>query len=85
MKNKIVKLIDGIQHQDIGGKKFIIFEELNVSDILDTPFTKMTIAMFNFIMRRKDFFDMPENKIIYYGHVIDTNYGYYIAEDEIDA
>ena len=83
MINKIVKLIDEIEHQGIGGKKFIIMKEMRVSDLLDTPFTKMTIAMFNFIMRRKDFFDMPETTKIYYGHVIDTDFGYYIAEDEI--
>lgn len=83
MINKVIKLVDGIEHQGIGGKQFIIMKEMRVSDLLDTPFTKMTIAMFNFIMRRKDFFDMPETTKIYYGHVIDTDFGYFIAEDEI--
>lgn len=79
----IVTLVDNIEHQGIGGKKFRIEKEGTMSYILDTNWDTMTIAMFNFIKRREDFVILPDDMKIYYGHRLDVNLGYFIAEDEI--
>lgn len=82
-KERIVRIIDSIKHQDIGGKKIRIEKEGTISDILDTNLNLMSIAMSNFMFRRNDFFNLPEEMKIYYGHELKSNLGYFIAEDEI--
>ena len=81
LKKAIIK--KNVTHQSIGGKEIIIEKEFLVKDILDTPFDKMPIAMYNFILRRLNFIDEKhEYQKAYYGHV--GNLGYFIAEDEIE-
>lgn len=71
-----------VEHQGIGGKEITIEKEMTVGDVLDTNFNVMSIAMSNFIMRRKDFMKMPEDMKVYYGHV--GYLGYFVADDEIE-
>ena len=80
MKKAIIN--KNIEHQDIGGKKIIIEKELTIDDVLDKDFKEMTIAMYNFIMRRMDLMEEEygERKV-YYGHVGEL--GYFVADDEI--
>ncbi len=80
---RLVTLIDTIKHQNIGGKNFRIEKEGCMSYILDYNFDNMTPAVHNFILRRDDILEVDDNMKIYYGHVLDTNLGYFIAEDEI--
>lgn len=77
-----VKLIDNIEHQNIGGKTMRIEKEGTINYILDMSCDDYTIAVHNFILRRDDIFTVDENMKIYYGHV--NNLGYFIAEDEIE-
>ena len=80
MKKAIIN--KNIEHQDIGGKKIIIEKELTIDDVLDKDFKEMTIAMYNFIMRRMDLMeDKYGNRKVYYGHVGEL--GYFVADDEI--
>lgn len=74
-------LDEKIEHQGIGGKEIIIEKELTISDVLNTNLKEMTIAMSNFIMRRKDFMELDEDMKVYYGHV--GFFGYFVADDEI--
>ena len=53
-------LVEGIEHQGIGGKKIILEREFTVDDILDQPIDKMNIACVNFVLRRGDFI-VPQN------------------------
>ena len=78
---RIATLVDSIEHQGIGGKQIRIEKEGTIAYILDTTFNNMTIGMYNFIMRRKDFMSLDEDVKIYYGHV--GSLGYFVAEDEI--
>ena len=78
---KYAILIDSIEHQGIGGKQIRIEKEGTIAYILDTNFNNMTIGIYNFIMRRKDFMSLDEDVKIYYGHV--DGLGYFVAEDEI--
>lgn len=80
-KPKIAKLIDGIEHQGIGGKNIILEKYGSMAYALDTPFEKMSIALYNFVLRRLGSLD--EGLELYYGHV--GNLGYFVAEDEIDG
>ena len=83
-KTRLVKLVEGIEHQEIGGKVFQIEKEGTVTFMLDEPFNRMTRALYNFALRRTDLVDKDESTKIYYGHVLETNLGYFIAEDEIE-
>lgn len=84
-KTKIVKLIDSIEHQGIGGKQIQLEKEGTISEILDTNFGNMSIAMYNLILRRIKIVNMPEETKIYYGHILETGLGYFIVEDEIEG
>lgn len=83
-KTRLVKLVEGIQHQEIGGKVFRIEKEGTVTYMLDAPLDKVPCALYNFLIRRTDLLDKDETTKIYYGHVLETNLGYFIAEDEIE-
>ena len=76
------RLVEGIEHQGIGGKRIILEREFTVNDILDQPIQQMNIACINFLIRRIDFV-LPHNGIkkLYYGHV--NGLGYFIAQDEL--
>ena len=79
---KKARINKNVEHQGIGGKEIIIERELTIDDILDTNFDKMTIAMYNFIMRRNDLLEEKYGKRkVYYGHV--GILGYFVADDEI--
>ena len=81
-KPMIGKLDDKIIHQDIGGKTIVIESCGTISYALDTPFDKMTIALYNFIMRRLEIVDEANQDMkLYYGHV--GSLGYFVAEDEV--
>ena len=81
---KKVKLIDEIEHQGIGGATLILEKEGTILEVLDTNFYQMPIAMTNFVMRRMDIVAPHKQKMkVYYGHNLETNLGYFIAEDEI--
>lgn len=84
-KIRIVRLDNKIYHQGIGGKMFRIEKEGTMSYIYDMNFNDYTIAIHNFIQRRDDLLWLPNGDKfkIYYGHILDTNLGYFIAEDEI--
>ena len=82
---KIVKLSKKIKYQGIGGKEFRIEKIGKASYILDMEFENMTFAVRNFILRREDILQIPDNMTIYYGHCLHNNYGYFIAEDEIEC
>lgn len=70
-----------VEHQGIGGKEIEIEKEMTFNDILDTNFHQMSIAMYNFIMRRIDLGIENGRMKVYYGHV--GLLGYFVAEDEI--
>ena len=71
-----------VEHQGIGGKEIVIEKELTIDDVLDKDFKEMTIAMYNFIMRRMDLMeDKYGDRKVYYGHVGEL--GYFVADDEI--
>lgn len=83
---KTVVLVDGIKHQNIGGKEMRLEKETTLDYLLDKNLSDMNIAERNFIERRTSLFmensDEECSKIkIYYGHV--GNLGYWICEDEI--
>lgn len=78
---KVAKLIDSIEHQGIGGKTIVIEKYGKMDYVLDYPFDSMTIAMYNFVLRRVG--SLEEDMDLYYGHV--GNLGYFIAGDEIDG
>lgn len=79
---KKAKIKESVEHQGIGGKEIVIEKELTINDILDKDFKEMTIAMYNFIMRRIDLMEEKYGKQkVYYGHV--GILGYFVAEDEI--
>lgn len=81
-KPKIAKINDKITHQDIGGKTIVIEREGTIAYVLDTPIDKMSIALYNFILRRLDILDnIDEDTKLYYGHI--GNLGYFVSEDEI--
>lgn len=79
---RIRTIKNSVLHQDIGGKEFIIDEEITKTLTNDVVFTKgMTgnIACYNFIERRHDFNkDFPFK--LYYGKV--DGLGYIVSEDE---
>lgn len=83
LENPIINtLIEGIEHQGIGGKQITIEREFTVDDILDQPLDSMNIACVNFVLRRSDFITEENgDKKVYYGHV--NNLGYFVAEDEL--
>lgn len=81
-----VNIIDDISHQNIGGKTMRIEKEGTINYFLDTKYNDFTIAMYNFMLRCNDIFNIlaltiDTNMKIYYGHI--ENLGYFIAEDEI--
>ena len=77
--NKKYKIIKGVKHQGIGGKKILIERKLTVDEV-DELALQGNIACFNFCVRRADF--LPDfNKKLYYGHV--GNLGYVVCEDEL--
>ena len=82
MKIKIVK--KGIEHQNIGGKEFIIDENisntLNPDKILAEALNG-NYACMNFIERRKDFDENFQFKL-YYGKI--NGLGYIMSEDEFE-
>lgn len=81
---KLAKLIDGIEHQGIGGKTIVLEREGTLSYALDMPFDKMTIGLYNFVNRRMDLMSSDNDTMkLYYGHV--GNLGYFVSEDEIDG
>ena len=83
-KPRIVKLIDSIKHQGIGGKTIVLEREGTISYALDMPFDKMTIGLYNFVQRRPDLMTSEkEDTKLYYGHV--GTLGYFVAEDEFDG
>jgi len=69
-----------VKHQSIGGKEIIIEREMTIGDILDGD-VDMSIALYNFMVRREDFFTLDYDLKVYYGHV--GFLGYFVAEDEI--
>lgn len=83
-----VEIKKEVKYQNIGGKKMTLDKEMCIGDILDTKFSEMPIAMFEFAKRRIDLIDEKYEKMnVYYGHVINDkgfSLGYFIAEDEID-
>lgn len=85
-KFKKVKLIDSITHQNIGGKEFVIEKQGTLKDILDMENGMMNIAIFNFVRRNNWFIaNDNEDEKVYYGHVIETNLGYWVLESEIES
>ena len=80
---KKAKIKESVEHQGIGGKEIIIEREITIDDILDMDFNKMTIGMYNFVMRRTDLLEEKYGKRkIYYGHV--GILGYFVADDELE-
>ena len=78
--NKIYKIKDYVEHQNIGGKNIIIEKELTPDEVDHDAFNG-NIACLNFCLRREDF--LPEfDKKLYYGHV--GNLGYVVCEDELE-
>ena len=80
MVTKIIK--DSVLHQDIGGKKFIVDENITETLSPDEVFLQAIMgnwACKNFVDRRKDFDHHFEHKL-YYGKV--DGLGYIVAEDE---
>ena len=82
-ETRLVKLIKGIKHQNIGGKEFRIEKEGTIGFIKDYQFKSINIAMMNLIGRRP-LWNLPDDTKVYYGHVLKTNLGYFIVEDEIE-
>lgn len=73
---------DDVEHQNIGGKDFIVDEEIT-KRLSNEEIIKQTKsgnwACYNFIMRRSDFNENFPYKL-YYGKV--EGLGYIMAEDE---
>lgn len=73
---------ESITHQDIGGKDFIIDEQVTATLTNDEVFHKAlngNMACMNFVDRRPDFNYMFPYKL-YYGKI--DGLGYIISEDE---
>jgi len=70
-----------IEHQDIGGKEFIIEMEVDKDDVAFKGLLGGNWACRNFIDRRPDF-DCTFPHKLYYGKV--GTLGYVIAEDEFE-
>ena len=83
VKPYIMKIKKNVKYQNIGGKKILIEKDGYVDDLLDIDLTEMPIGMTEFIKRRPDLIWNPFTKI-FYGHVIKTNQGYFVAEDELE-
>ena len=81
---KLAKISENVNHQNIGGKLIYLEKAGVLYNIKDVPFSKMTIALVNFI-KRIDIFNMDENTKIYYGHLQNVNLGYFVTENEIDV
>lgn len=81
----IVKVIKNeIKHQDIGGKEFIVDENITETLSPEEIFRQAisgNFACMNFIKRRQDFDYDFEHKL-YYGKV--DGLGYIVAEDEFE-
>ena len=81
---EIKRIKKEITHQNIGGKKFIVDEEITKTLTNNEVFLKAldgNWACHNFVERRPDFaYDFPYK--LYYGKV--DGLGYIIAEDEFD-
>lgn len=81
----IVKVIKNkIKHQNIGGKKFIVDENITETLSNDEVFMNAVMgnwACKNFMDRRPDFNKLFEHKL-YYGKV--DGLGYIVAEDEFE-
>ena len=76
------KISRKINIKSLRGKKILINRVGTISYALDTPFDKMSIALYNFIVRRPDIVDPKyEDTSLYYGHV--DGLGYFIAGDEL--
>ena len=72
-----------VTHQDIGGKEFIVDENITETLSNDEVFTQAVMgnwACKNFVDRRPDFNHNFDHKL-YYGKV--DGLGYIVAEDEI--
>ena len=80
---KLAKINESVKHQNISGKLIYLEKAGVLYSIKDVPFSKMTIALVNFI-KRIDIFNMDENTKIYYGHLQNANLGYFVTENEID-
>lgn len=84
----VKKIKNSVTHQDIGGKDFIVDE--NITETLSNEeICKQSmlgnIACINFINRRQDFTDILTNHFehkLYYGKV--DGLGYIVAEDEFE-
>lgn len=83
IKPYIKKIKKNVKYQNIGGKKILIEKDGYADDLLDIDIKTMPIAMSEFILRRADLVWNPFTKI-FYGHVIKTNLGYFVAEDELE-
>lgn len=82
METRIIK--KGIEHQNIGGKEFIIDEKVSLTlDPDEVIYQALTgnYACKNFIDRRKDFKKNFKHKL-YYGKV--NGLGYIMADDEFE-
>ena len=81
----VVKVIKKeIKHQDIGGKEFIVDENITETLSPEEIFRQAisgNFACMNFIKRRRDFDYDFEHKL-YYGKV--NGLGYIVAEDEFE-
>ena len=81
MRVKIIK--NDVTHQDIGGRDFVVDEEitstLSNSEVFKKAMIEGNIACMNFVLRRPDFkYDFPHK--LYYGKV--GGLGYIVSEDE---
>lgn len=83
IKPYIKKIKKNVKYQKIGGQKILIEKDGFVDDLLDINLNEMPIAMSEFILRRADLVWSPFTKI-FYGHVLKTNLGYFVAEDELE-
>lgn len=74
-----------VTHQDIGGKEFIVDEEVTKTltrvKVFENGMINGNPACYNFIMRRSDFNTLFPHKL-YYGKV--DGLGYVVAEDELE-
>lgn len=73
-----------VKHQDIGGKDFIVDE--NITETLSNEYIinnyMLNYACHNFIHRRPDFdYDFPYK--LYYGKI--NGLGYIVSEDEFES
>lgn len=81
----IKRISKKVTHQGIGGKEFIIDEQITstlTNDELIRQFNNGNLACFNFVERRPDFSYAFPHKLYY---VKVNNLGYIIAEDEIET